>query len=467
MQGSIPSSFTSLRGITEMDLSQNNLSGEIPKFLETFSTLQLLNLSFNNLEGVVPTGGAFSNTGKVFVQGNKKLCTSHTMLELPLCMSTLSKRKKTSYSILIAVPLASVVVVLAACVAAILFKRRSHPKQHIDKSCKELKTFSYSDLAKATNDFSSANLVGAGRFGLVYKGTFEFEANPAAIKVFKLDQIGAPENFFAECEVLRNTRHRNLMRVISLCSSLDRMGNEFKALILEYMGNGSLASWLHSEVHKNKTTRPLNLGSRIMIATDIAAALDYLHNWCTPPLVHCDLKPSNVLLDDDMVAHVSDFGLAKFLYNQSSARLDSSTNRIGPRGSVGYIAPEYGMGCEISTAGDVYSYGVILLEMVTGKHPTDDIFKDGLNLHKLVESAFPQNIGEVLGNGLIQCYKVDEGNHDSHNVNQAMVGMQSCIKQMAKLGLRCSVDSPKDRPAIQDVYSEIIRIKETFSSLRG
>jgi serine/threonine protein kinase len=197
-----------------------------------------------------------------------------------------------------------------------------------------LKKFSYSDIAKATNEFSSDNLVGAGRFGFVYIGIFKFWAQPLAVKVFKLDQLGAPKTFFTECEVLRSTRHRNLIRVISLCSGSDQMGNEFKALILEYMRNGNLEIWLHSKGLSETKRTLLDLGSRIMIAIDIAAALDYLHNWCTPPLVHCDLKPSNVLLDDDMVAHVSDFGLAKFLHDHSSVNLNSSRNIIGPRGSV-------------------------------------------------------------------------------------------------------------------------------------
>ncbi|KAL6908214.1 hypothetical protein ACP4OV_002384 [Aristida adscensionis] len=467
LSGTIPASFISLRGIINMDLSQNNLSGEIPDFLDTFSTLQLLNLSFNNLEGVVPTGGLFNSTNKVFVQGNKKLCTNHPMMQLPLCQSTLSKRKKTSYIIDIAVPLAGAVIVLTTCTATILFKRRSHTKENVETSPEELKKFSYSDLAKATDGFSSANLVGSGRYGSVYKGTLKFHKNVVAIKVFKLNQIGAPKNFFAECEVLRNTRHRNLMRVISLCSSLDCMGNEFKALILEYMRNGDLQGWLHPKLHRNNKSRPLNLCSRIMIAIDIAAALDYLHNWCTPPLVHCDLKPSNILFDDDMVAHVSDFGLAKFLYTHSEGRLDISTDRFGPRGSVGYIAPEYGMGCQVSTAGDIYSYGVILLEMLTGKCPTDDMFTSGLNLHNLVESAFPQNIGDVLDNAIVLCDEKVETNLDSGSENQAMDGIQCCTKQLVKLGLKCSMDSPKDRPAIEDVYAEIISIKEAFSTLQG
>ncbi|TVU24109.1 hypothetical protein EJB05_26506, partial [Eragrostis curvula] len=422
--GSSPTTFTSLRGILEMDLSQNNLSGEIPIFLNSFSTLQYLNLSFNNFEGVVPTGGAFSNSSVVFLQGNKMLCAKLPKLELPICNSTPSKKLKTSNIILITVLLTS-----------------------------------------ATNEFSTANLIGSGRFGMVYRGIFKFEPHPVAVKVFKLDQIGAPKNFIAECEALRNTRHRNLIGVISLCSSSDLMGNEFKALILEYMGNGNLDNWIHSNLEKSKKKRLLNLVSRITIAMDIAAAVDYLHNWCAPPLVHCDLKPSNILLDDDMVAHVSDFWLVKFLYNNSTARLQSSTNIAGPRGSVGYIAPEYGMGCEISTAGDIYSFGVILLEMVTGKHPTSDMFKNGLNLHKFVESSLPLDICDVLDTSLLPCNKVEEGKDYSATESQAMLEMQSCIKQLAKLGLKCSADSPKDRPAIKDVYSEIITIKDKYSAL--
>ena len=172
---------------------------------------------------------------------------------------------------------------------------------------------------------------------MVYKGQFEFELCPVAIKVFRLQQLGAPSNFLSECEALRNIRHRNLIRVISLCSTFDPTGSEFKALILEYMSNGNLEGWLHPKMFRQTAEKSLGLGSRITIAVDIAAALDYLHNRCTPPLVHCDLKPSNVLLDAEMVAHLSDFGLAKFLSNGSEFLNSSSI--AGPRGSIGYIAP--------------------------------------------------------------------------------------------------------------------------------
>jgi serine/threonine protein kinase len=127
--------------------------------------------------------------------------------------------------------------------------------------------------------------------------------------------------------------------VITACSTFDPSGHQFKALILEYMPNGSLESWLYPDRNKYGLERSLSFGSRITIVMDIASALDYLHNHCMPPVVHCDLKPSNVLLDDDMGAHLADFGLAKFLQSSSHSCHQSSTSLLGPRGSIGYIAP--------------------------------------------------------------------------------------------------------------------------------
>ncbi|XP_062198143.1 probable LRR receptor-like serine/threonine-protein kinase At3g47570 [Phragmites australis] len=455
LDGRIPESFINLGGIAEIDLSRNNLSGEIPTFFQSFNSLKLLNLSFNNLEGQMPAGGIFQNSSEVFVQGNIMLCSSTPMLQLPLCFAS-SKHRRTSHNLKIVGITVALVLVSSLCVVFILLKRskRSKPSDH--PQLKELKNFSYADLVRATNGFSSDNLVGSGAYGSVYKGALESEAHAVAIKVFKLDQLGATKSFLAECEAFRNTRHRNLVRVISACSTCDHKGNDFKALIVEYMANGTLESWLYSEMEG-----PLSLGSRATIAVDIASALDYLHNHCMPPIVHCDLKPSNVLLDDVMGARVSDFGLAKFLHTSSS--ITSSTSLAGPRGSVGYIAPEYGFGSKISTEGDVYSYGIIILEMLTGKRPTDELFNHGLSLHKFVGNAFPHKIAEILDPNIIQ-NSGDEGvNNES---DHATVGMLSCILQLVKLGLSCSVETPKDRPKMQDVYAEVNAIKQAFFSTK-
>uniref|UniRef100_A0ACD5WU50 Uncharacterized protein n=1 Tax=Avena sativa TaxID=4498 RepID=A0ACD5WU50_AVESA len=457
-----------LRGIIVMDLSQNNFSGEIPDFFESFSSIKLLNLSFNNFEGPVPPGGIFQNGNEISIQGNKKLCVITPFLQLPLCNTETSKQNHTS-KILKILGFTALCLVLLASFAVILLKKRKNVQPAANPSRKSLKKFTYGDLVKATNGFSLANLVGSGKYGSVYKGTIVSDEDAVAIKVFKLDQLGAPRSFVNECEALRNIRHRNVVRVISACSTLDATGNEFKALVLQFMVGGNLESWLHPTVHEHSPERTLCLGSRIIILVDIAAALDYLHNHSMPPIVHCDLKPSNVLLDSEMGACVGDFGLAMFLHSYNSSMVDSSTSFVGPRGSVGYIAPEYGFGSKVCKEGDVYSYGVIILEMLTGKCPTDEMFKDGLSLYKFVKSSFPEKIGEILDPIIVQCYgdQDEEAGSTSDQENNQMGGTMSCIIELVKFGLLYAAERPKDRPDMQDVYSEVSAIKEAFSALQS
>lgn len=154
-----------------------------------------------------------------------------------------------------------------------------------------------------------------------------------AVKVLNLSHKGAYKSFDAECTALRSIRHRNLLKIITACSSIDFRGQEFKALVLQYLPNGSLDKWLHP-VEEDRC-RKLTLVQKLNIAIDVACALDYLHNHCIELIVHRDLKPGNVLLDADMVAHVGDFGISRFLHD--NAQKASSTSGI--KGSVGYVAP--------------------------------------------------------------------------------------------------------------------------------
>ncbi|KAF7096843.1 hypothetical protein CFC21_098735 [Triticum aestivum] len=429
--------------------------------------MKLLNLSFNNLEDPVPSDGIFQNGSKVFIQGNVKLCTSIPLLQLPFCNAETSKQRNVS-SIFKMVGFTVLSLVLLSCFATIILKKKKKLKQAAHPSCKELKKFTYANLVRATNGFSPDNMVGSRKYGSVYRGRIESEEHEVAIKVFKLNQLRAPKSFIAECKALRNTRHRNLIRVITACSTIDPTGHDFKAIVLEYSVNSDLESWLHPTVHEVGQRRPLSFGTRIVIAVDIAAALDYLHNQCVPPMAHCDLKPSNVLLDDFMGARVGNFGLAKSLHSHNSSDIHSSTSLVGPRGSVGYIAPEYGFGSKISTEGDVFSYGVIILEMLIGKRPTDEMFKDGLRLYKFVEKSFPQKIEEILDPRIVPGYR-DEGEDAGGDLDwetHRMVAM-NCIIKLTELGLLCSAVTPKDQPTIQHVYNEVTAIKESFPALQG
>uniref|UniRef100_A0ACD5Z5N2 Uncharacterized protein n=1 Tax=Avena sativa TaxID=4498 RepID=A0ACD5Z5N2_AVESA len=458
LEGSIPQSLMNLKGVMELDFSQNNLSGEIPHFFGDFTTLQYLNLSFNNLNGPIPMAGVFSEASKVFVQGNPRLCTDVPMPQQPLCSASEDKRRHPLLKPLVVAGVALVVVLLVVFMIIVILRKRRKITRPLNNPANELTVLSYGDLRKATNGFSFSNLIGSGQFGEVYKAVLHAEADPVAVKVFKLNEYGAFDSFISECEALRYIRHRNLVKVITVCSTYDPVGNEFKALVLEFMANGTLESRLHNNFHHYSD---LTLAARICIAVDIASALDYLHNHCVQPLVHCDLKPSNILFDENNNAHVCDFGLARFLHGcYSCTRHNMPASFVGPRGSAGYIAPEYAMGSKISTDGDIYSFGIIILEMLTRKRPTDVLFKDGLTLHKYVEESYPHYI-EVVDPDLLAQFESEQPRHASKiQEKPAIAQVQSCIVKLLKIGLICSSDSPRDRPKAHDVYNNLIAVME-------
>lgn len=310
--GKIPQSLASLVGIKKIDISQNKLSGKIPEFLTSFKYLDNLNFSFNNFDGEVPRGGLFGNASAVSIDGNTHLCTWAPIKGVPVC-SALVDRKRVYKSLILALKIVIPVIAVSITFSFLLIIHSKKPKlvkPHLQQFNGLIKRITYEDVVKATNRFSSANLIGSGSFGMVYKGNLDLQPDQVAIKIFNLDTYGAHRSFFAECEAIRNVRHRNLVKIITSCSSVDSSGADFKALVFEYMQNGNLEMWLHAKKHDHSERNVLTLSQRINIALDIASALDYLHNQCASPLIHCDLKPINVLLDLDMVAYVSDFGLA-------------------------------------------------------------------------------------------------------------------------------------------------------------
>ncbi|CAN1187595.1 Probable LRR receptor-like serine/threonine-protein kinase At3g47570 [Linum perenne] len=442
LDGSILSSLSSLRGIQELDLSGNNLSGQIPKFLERMNISKFLNLSHNNFEGEVPKQGVFKNSSIISIVGNNKLCGGIVAFKLPPCNFTRHSNSSCFF---------------------ILFFRKRRRQDIVSTNDSKLLQLSSQRLFKATNGFSSTNQIGVGGFGSVYKGVLNDIGEASiniAVKVFNLHQHGAYKSFMAECEALKNIRHKNLVSIVTVCSSVDHEGNDFKALVYEFLANGSLEDWLHRPIEKidESTTKSLNFIQRLNIAIDIASGVDYLHNYCEIPIVHCDLKLSNVLLDDDMVAYVGDFGLARFLSGVSN----SSTSSIGIKGTVGYAPPEYGMGNEVSIQGDIYSYGILLLEMFTQKRPTDDTFKSGLNLHNVVKSALSkQHTSKVVDPVLL-----DELLDITGSSEKASKDREELMSDILEIGVACSANIPEERVGMSEVVSRLINIKKGFFRLK-
>ncbi|KAK4399255.1 putative LRR receptor-like serine/threonine-protein kinase [Sesamum angolense] len=313
--------------------------------MDALQYLKYLNLSFNKLTGEIPNGGPFAHFNYQSFISNDALC-GPPRFKVPACLSDSHNHHKSRQRAVLRVvliPLVIVSVIFALIVSFFLIKRRRKskvPSQMDLFPAIMLDRIRHHDLEIATNGFGQTNLLGIGSFGSVYRGGFT-DGTVVAVKVFNLQIEGAFKSFDTECEVLRNLRHRNLTKVISSCSNID-----FRALILEYMPNGSLEKWLHSH------NELLNLSQRLSIMIDVASAIDYLHHGYTTPVVHCDLKPSNVLLDDSMVAHVCDFGIAK-LVNAEDSVLQTNT---------------------LATLGTLHQFWHYVDGNVHEKEPTDDLF---------------------------------------------------------------------------------------------
>jgi len=329
---------SSLRSLEILDLSENNFSSIIPFELENQTFLNTLDLSFNNLYGEVPTRGVFSNVSAISITGNKNLCGGIPQLKLPPCFQVPKKHKKSlKKKLVISGVLGGVLISFIAFLIVHFLTRKSKRLPSSPSLQNEKLRVTYGELHEATNGFSSSNLVGTGSFGSVYKGSLPNFERPIVVKVLNLETRGAAKSFMAECNALGMIKHRNLVKILTCCSSVDYNGEDFKAIVFEFMPNGSLENLLHD--NDGSGNHSLSLTQRIDIALDVAHALDYLHNDTEQAVVHCDVKPSNVLLDDDIVAHLGDFGLARLILgtrdHSSKDQVISSTIK----GTIGYIPP--------------------------------------------------------------------------------------------------------------------------------
>ncbi|KAL4334637.1 hypothetical protein GQ457_07G015090 [Hibiscus cannabinus] len=433
LYGHIPESFGGLISLGFLDLSNNNLSGLIPKSLEKLSSLKYFNVSFNRLEGEIPTNGCFPNFSSTSFMNNSALCGPPRLL-LPPCKNNIHKNSKMMILHVLRYGLPSIGAVMVLIVLTIMYRKR--PSRSTTLPIKDdLKTWrriSHAQLSQATGGFEESSLLGSGSFGSVYRGRLS-DGMEVAIKVFNLQLEGAFRSFDTECEAMSNILHRNIVRVITCCSNAD-----FKALVLDFMSNGSLDKWLHSEKCH------LDILQRVNIMIDVATALEHLHTGHPTPVIHCDLKPSNILLDDDMVAHVGDFGIAKLL---GEGDVMKQTMTLA---TIGYMAPEFGSTGIVSIKCDVYSYGVVLMETFTKKKPTDEMFTDEMTMRDWVERSLHEGIIEIADVDLLR-------RDDDYFVVKA-----NCISFIMELALSCSTELSEERKDMKDVVVELKKIKQRF-----
>nr|QAS62442.1 LRR receptor-like serine/threonine-protein kinase FEI 1 [Sedum alfredii] len=453
LQGEIPTDIGTLSFLTILDLSSNQLIGSIPSSIGRLTRLQLLSLSANFLSGEIPDTGVLSTFGSNSFSGNRDLCgrqlnkACRNSLGFPAVVphaesdnaAAPSKHSSSSshimrYTIIGAL---SIVSLLMASLLVFLWIRLPSKKERAAKKYTEVKKqtlqepstklitfhgdlpYPSSEIIEKLELLSDEDIVGSGGFGTVYRMVMN---DCATFAVKKIDRSGegSDQVFERELEILGSIKHINLVNLRAYCRL-----SASKLLIYDFVALGSLDEFLHES---GPEERNLDWASRLRIALGSARAIAYLHHDCSPKIIHRDIKSSNILIDENLEPCVSDFGLAKLLVDEDAHQ----TTVVA--GTFGYLAPEY-LQTGIATAkSDVYSYGVLLLELVTGKRPTDPSFvKRGLNVVGWMNTLLKQNRLEDV---------VDKKCRDAD---------VETVEAVLEIAARCTDADPDERPTMGQI----------------
>ncbi|KAG6427804.1 hypothetical protein SASPL_112051 [Salvia splendens] len=387
LHGHIPESLGLLNHLQYIRLNNNSLSGPVPLPLANLPRLTFLDLSFNNLSGPVPT----FPTKTFNIPGNPLICGSHSS-------------EKCSESLL-ASPLSFAI----------------NPTSDVQEEdlirLGNLKSFSITKIRRATNNFSSKNILGAGGFGNVYRSKLEDGMLVAVKRLKDLTGTTGISQFRTELEMISLAVHWNLLRLFGCCATQNE-----RLLVYPYMSNGSVASRLRGKLG-------LDWNTRKRIAIRASRGLLYLHEQCDPKIIHQDVKAANILLDDYCEAVVGDFGLAKLLDHGES----HVTTAV--RGTVGHIAPEYLSTGQSSDKTDVFGFGILLLELITGMR--------ALEFGKTVSQK-----GAMLewGDGLAEKWAASHNYIDSSTTSKGKV--HGC-DELSMFGMEKSIDDGCDANCIE------------------
>lgn len=489
LPGTIATNFSQLPSLTILDLSGNKLTGVIPSELGSLTSLTKLDVSNNNLYGQVPT---FKQTVNVVTAGNPnfgKEAPPPTASPAPPgspkgdSPAGSSNQKKSQTAVVVGSVVGAFCALGLLGVGVCLYSRKRknlskvqspnavviHPRHSGDQDAVKVTVASsslngggsetYSQVSSSghndihvveagnmvisiqvlrsvTNNFSDANILGRGGFGTVYKGELH-DGTKIAVKRMEstfVNDKGLGE-FKSEIAVLTKVRHRHLVALLGYC--LD--GNE-RLLVYEYMPQGTLSSHLFN--WKEEGLKPLEWTRRLTIALDVARGVEYLHGLAHQSFIHRDLKPSNILLGDDMRAKVADFGLVRLA---PEGKYSIETRLAG---TFGYLAPEYAVTGRVTTKVDVFSFGVILMELITGRRALDETQPED-SLHLVTWFRRMHINKDTFRKAIDQTIELDEETLAS-------------ISTVAELAGHCSAREPYQRPDMGHVVNVLSSLAELW-----
>ncbi|XP_040380199.1 putative leucine-rich repeat receptor-like protein kinase At2g19210 [Oryza brachyantha] len=440
LSGEISSSFANLNALQYLDLSNNNLSGSIPDALSQLASLTVLDLTGNQFSGSIPAGllqRVQDGTLNLKYGNNPNLCTNGNSCQPP--------NKKSKLAIYIAVPVVLVVVIASVTILLCLLRRKKQGSMnnsvkpqnetttsyvttnvshgHSSSMQLENRRFTYNELKKITNNFQ--RVLGKGGFADVFDGFLE-DGTQVAVKLLRSQSCKQGDaEFLAEAQILTRIHHKNLVSMIGYCKD-----EKYRALVYEYMSEGTLHEHIAGKRNNGKY---LTWSERLRIALESAQGLEYLHKGCNPPLIHRDVKASNILLNAKLEAKIADFGLSKAFSPDNDTHV--STSRIV--GTHGYMDPEYHATMQPTIKSDVYSFGVVLLELVTGRSAI---------MHDPEPISIIHWARQRLARGNIEGV-VDGHMHGDHDVNG--------VWKVADIALKCTAQVSAQRPTMTDVVAQL------------
>ncbi|KAL6176576.1 hypothetical protein ACLB2K_053209 [Fragaria x ananassa] len=434
LTGSIPLTLSLMSSLNSLNLSGNKLSGEVPENLEKLK-LSSIDLSENLLSGRVPSDLLTTGGDKAF-RGNKKLCIdqyskAHSDSNMNTCSVKHSQKRVVQNKLVLFSIIASALVVVLAGLVLVSYKNFKRSEVDRESSLEEgketdpkwkLASFHQLEIdADEICDLEEENLVGSGSTGKVYR--LDLKRNGGTVAVKQLWKGNGLKLMTAEMDILGKIRHRNILK---LYACLVKGGSNL--LVFEYMEMGNLFQALHRQLKGGQPE--LDWYQRYRIALGAARGISYLHHDCSPPIIHRDIKSTNILLDDDYEAKVADFGVAKIVQNT-----DKGSEYSSFAGTHGYIAPELAYTAKVTEKCDVYSFGVVLLELVTGKRPIEDDYGEGKDIVYWASTNL---------NDREHVLKVLDDKVADENIQDDMI-------KVLKVAILCTTKLPSLRPTMRDV----------------